>query len=133
MNHNTAANLGCATQWFTALVGIWLMFAPFVLGYEEHAAAGVDRIVGPLIANFSIIAVWECTRNLRWLNLLNALTLLVLPWVLGYPTAATVNSTLIGLLVVALTFVPYPLTHRFGGGWASLWGKRRTDGRGAPA
>ena len=79
----------------TAALGIWLMAAPAVLGYDRPASAD-DRIVGPLAAAFAIVAIWEVTRPLSWMNLLLGLWLIVAPWLLGYGLTATINSTVVG-------------------------------------
>ena len=101
-------------------VGIWLMAAPAVLGYGGTVAADHDRIVGPVLASLACIAIWEVTRSLRWLNLLIGGWMLLAPWVLGFPSDATVNSSVAGVMVVCLSLVRGRLTHRFGGGWSSL-------------
>lgn len=102
------------------LLGLWLMAAPDILGYDRPAADN-DRIVGPILATFACVAIWEITRSLRWVNLLLGLWLILAPWVLGFPTDATINSTAVGAVVTALPFVRGRMTHRFGGGWTSLW------------
>jgi hypothetical protein len=102
-----------------ALIGIWLLAAPAVLGYEGAQATN-DRIVGPLAASFAIIAIWDATRSLRWMSAVLGGWLLLAPWLLGGGTAATVNSTLCGLLLVAFALLPGPPTARMGGGWRAV-------------
>lgn len=101
-------------------IGIWLMAAPAVLGYGG-VASNHDRIVGPLLASFACIALWEVTRPLRWVNLLLGGWMLLAPWILGFGPTATVNSLLAGAAVAGLSLVRGTLSHRFGGGWSSLW------------
>lgn len=101
-------------------LGVWLMFAPAVLGYTGSAAATSDRLAGPAIAAVAFVAASAITRSLRWLNAPAALWLLVGPWVLGYPTAAAVNSVVVGVLVGLLTPLGKPDPGRFGGGWSVL-------------
>jgi hypothetical protein len=101
-------------------LGLWLMAAPAVLGYGRPAAT-VDYIVGPLVATFACIAVWEATRPIRWLNLPLGLLLMTGPWLLGYPLQAKVNSTAVGLVVAALSCVRGASRHKFDGGWSMLW------------
>jgi hypothetical protein len=107
-------------QLLGALLGVWLMAAPAVLGYGAPAAT-VDRIAGPLAAMLGVVAASEVTRGVRRANLLVGLWLLAAPWLLGYPAAATLNSILVGLLLAALSFVRGTVKERFGGGWTSLW------------
>lgn len=108
-------------QLLSAILGVWLMAAPAVLGYGGIAAA-VDRSIGPLAAGFACVAIWGATRGVRWLNLPLGIALLVMPWGFGYPSIATANSLAAGLLLGALAFVRGTVAERFGGGWSSLFG-----------
>ena len=101
-------------------IGLWLMAAPDVLGYAG-LAADHDRVVGPVIATFACVAIWEATRPLRWVNLLIALWMLLAPWMLGFPQAATINTMLCGAAAAALSCVRGKPRHRFGGGWRAIW------------
>jgi hypothetical protein len=109
-------------QVINAALGLWLMAAPSVFGYGAPAAHN-DRIIGPVIATFAIIAWWETTRPVARWNVPLGVWLLVAPWVLGYgTTAAIVNSLVVGLLVAGLAAVRGQYRpERFGGGWAALW------------
>lgn len=101
-------------------LGIWLMCFPSVLGYTGNPAAN-DRIAGPVAASLAIIAMWEVTRSLRWVNALVAVWLLFAPWVLGYGTvAAIVNSMAVGVLMFACALVKGEVKGRYGGGWSAL-------------
>lgn len=106
-----------------AALGIWLMAAPGVFGYANSTAAAVDRLVGPVVATFAIVAWWEHTRSVgRWNTVLGA-WLVVSPWILGYAsTAATVNSMICGVPIAGLALVVGTYRpERFGGGWGALW------------
>lgn len=108
----------------SAALGIWLMAAPAVLDYGEPAASA-DRIVGPLVASFSLIAAWEVTRALRWVNVALAVWLVVAPVLLGYPRDPLVNGIATGVLIGSLSLVRGRRKHRFAGGWRSLVGRER--------
>lgn len=104
-----------------AALGIWLMASPAVLGYAAPAETN-DRIVGPLVATFAIIAISGVTRPLRWVNTAAGAWLLVAPWILGYDTTSTiVNNMLVGVVVIACSLVKGSVEDEFGGGWSSLW------------
>ena len=105
-----------------ALIGLWLMLAPAILGYGGVAADSV-YIAGPVIATFSITALWECTRGLRKWNYVPAVWLLMAPWILGYHDIreALWNDSLCGLLVIFLSSIRGKMHRTFAGGWASLW------------
>lgn len=103
------------------LLGVWLMAAPAILGYNNPARNN-DYIIGPLVASFAMIAWWQFMRPLRWLNVLLGAWLLLAPWVLGYGTSkAGINSMLAGVLITALSLIRGKVDKPFGGGWSSLW------------
>src|SRR5690606_3775586 len=111
-------------QVINALLGVWLMAAPAVLGYGAPAATN-DRIVGPVAASFAVIAWWQATRPTRWVNLPLGLWLVAAPFVLGYDaTAPLVNSLVVGAALAALSLVRGTVDARFGGGWRAVWGRR---------
>jgi hypothetical protein len=117
------------TMWarvVNALLGIWLMVAPEVLGYGGIAASN-HRIVGPIAASFAVVAIWEATRPLRWVNLALGLWLVVSPLVLGGAAAASITSLVVGVLLWTMALARGRVTQQFGGGWSALW--RSADGR----
>src|SRR5690606_27281360 len=88
----------------TAL-GIWLMSAPGIFGFEKHISNSA-HIVGPLIATFAIISLSEATRNVRLLCIPLALWLLAAPWVLQYDnTTALINDYAVAILLFLLSIV----------------------------
>jgi hypothetical protein len=112
-------------QIINAILGIWLMAAPAVLGYSRPASTN-DHIVGPLVATFACIAIWEATRSVRWVNLPLGLWLIVAPLALGHPTSGQLNSVLCGIAIAGLSCVGGAVTQRFGGGWSALWRRENT-------
>lgn len=101
--------------------GVWLMVAPAIFRFNKTISDNA-HIVGPLIATFAIVALSECTRNVRYFNLPLAAWLLFAPWVLHYDnTTALINDYAVAFLVGGLTFVPPKRQHRFGGGWPAIW------------
>lgn len=101
-------------------LGVWLMFAPAVLGHAQTTAGSSDRLVGPVVAAIAFVAASEITRPLRWLNLIGAAWLIVGPWLLGFETNAAVNDLVVGIAVAALSPLGKPRPGRFGGGWKTL-------------
>lgn len=109
-------------RYVNAALGIWLMAAPAVLGFEGSAAATNYRIVGPIITSFAVIAITDATRPARRVNLVAGLSLLVTPWVVGFAsTTATLNAVAVGAVVALLSLVRGPITDEFAGGWSTLW------------
>lgn len=108
-------------QMVMAVLGIWMMVAPAVLGFPKYIADNA-RIVGPLVASFAVIAIWECTRNVRLLNLPLAVWLFAAPVVLEYGNdEALMNDYIVAILLILLCMVPPKRDYRFGGGWPAIW------------
>ena len=110
-------------MWFQVMntvIGIWLMAAPAVLHYGRPAATN-DYIIGPLVATFACIAIWEATRPVRWINLLLGLWMIASPIFLGYPQAGAINCVVCGIGVAILACMGGAVRQRFAGGWSALW------------
>lgn len=108
-------------RFVSCIIGVWLMAAPALLDYRGPATVN-DRICGPLIVSFAIIAMWEVTRSLRWLNAIFGFWLMLAPLVLHYITwRSAFNNLLCAFILLVCALVPGKRTHRFGGGWASLF------------
>jgi hypothetical protein len=102
-------------------LGVWLMTAPAILDYAGAARTN-DRIVGPLVASFALVAIWGVLHPLRWVNLVLGAWLIVAPWALFYDALVpTVNSLVVGMLLMLLSTVRGKIKQRFAGGWSSLW------------
>ncbi len=109
-------------RFVNTIPGIWLMAAPAVMGYGNSAAATNHRIIGPLVISAAVIAIWEETRPVRWVNLPLGLWLTISPLFISYPSVVTTMTVLVGLIIATCSLVQG--TYRpetFGGGWAALW------------
>lgn len=103
------------------LAGVWLMFAPAVLGYGDPAAAN-DRIFGPIGAAFAFVAIWGVLRSLRWGTMPVGVWLVVSPFVIGYGIPeATVSSVLAGAVMMATAPLGAEVSESYGGGWSALF------------
>lgn len=108
----------------TVIAGVWLIFAPAVLGYDDPAAAN-DRLVGPAVAGSAFVAIWGVLRPVRWLAAPFGLWLLVAPFILGYgDPAPTISSVVTGIVVLVTTPPGREDPAQFGGGWRSLWSEQ---------
>jgi hypothetical protein len=104
--------------------GVWLMFAPAVLGYEGAAETN-DRIFGPIGAALAFVAIWQVVRAVRWGTLPVGIWLVAAPLVLGYDhTEAIISSIIAGLVMATSTFFGTQVTGSFGGGWRSVFPSR---------
>lgn len=101
-------------------IGVWLMFAPAVLGYGGALAVS-DRIVGPCAASFAAIAMGKCTRGVRWWNVPAGVWLVLAPLVLpGVVLGGGVSSVASGLALGSLSMVRGRVEVRYAGGWGAL-------------
>jgi hypothetical protein len=87
-----------------ALLGVWLMFSPLILGYQNDVAAvGNSLLVGVLLLATALGAiffprVWE-----EWTETVLGLWLAVSPWVVGFASQPAKASALVtGLIVLTL-------------------------------
>ena len=90
-------------------------------GEGEAVLAGQASTPASVAASFAIVAMGEATRPVRHVNLLIALLLILAPWVLGYPGSATINSTIVGIAMAALSRLGGAVNERFDGGWSRVW------------
>lgn len=110
--------------------GIWLMFAPAVLGYGGPAADN-DRIFGPIGAAFAFVAVWDVVRPLRWATVPVGMWLILAPFLLGYGgVPATVSSVVAGAVMAVTAPLGGETRQVYGGGWKTLLPSGRVPDRG---
>ena len=100
-------------HWGNVVLGVWLIIAPFALGYSSTSgrATGEVVILGIVIAGCSL---WVALRPkgpaaVSWVVMLGGLWVVIAPFVLGYRTItpALVNDVVVGILVLlfAITHV----------------------------
>lgn len=106
-------------QMAAAVVGLWLMASPSVLGFEDAARTNT-LIAGPIAVSMAVIAIWEIGRELRWVNVAIGAWLLASPLILGYDTEPLVNSMVAGALLAGLSLLRGAVSGKYGGGWKSL-------------
>ena len=103
------------------ILGIWLMAAPSLLGFEGTVAAINGRTAGPVIAACAIVAMAEVTRGVRWANCILGQWLLLAPLVLHYASwAATTSDVLTGMFVILSSLPRGRVKEKYGGGWSRL-------------
>ncbi|MFC5972284.1 hypothetical protein ACFPYI_13160 [Halomarina salina] len=106
-------------QLLVAVLGLWLMAAPAVLGFGGLAAT-THHVVGPVAATVGFLAAWDHLRPLRWVTLPLSVVLVVLPfWFRELVPAA--NSAVVGLLLVGFAVLDRGVAETYGGGWSVLW------------
>lgn len=100
------------------LLGIWLMASPSILS-TEASAEGIlkmsDYVLGPLITAFSVIALAEVFRAIRWINLLWGAGLILAPWFMqGSSSLIISNNIVVGFLIIALAWRKGKISERYG-------------------
>lgn len=87
-----------------AVVGVWLIFSPLVLGFTNQFAAVVNVvIVGILLLATALGAIFVPHAWEEWTETALGLWLAVSPWVLGFGTQpAMANAVVSGLVVLTL-------------------------------
>ncbi len=115
-----SALLHRVAQIVVATIGIWLMVAPHVLGYEGTAAADNHRVVGPIVFALAVVSQSYVTRMLHWLEVPLGAWLAVAPLVLVPPARGAANAIASGVVVLALGLLPTPRGPGLGGGWRAV-------------
>lgn len=98
------------------VIGIVLMLTR-LLADTTGSAADNDHLIGSLVVTFSVMALGEVARPLRFANALFGAWMLLAPWILeGYFGRGTAIALLAGLLLIALS-LPRGSIHSHYGNW----------------
>ena len=112
-----AAVWGVSVPWTllaSTVLGLWLLFAPALLGSGGYAAHS-DRLAGALVLTNAVIAMAEVGRAWRFVNVPAGLWIALAPWLLGgASTASAWNDVVVGLAVVALSLPRGTVRERYG-------------------
>src|SRR4051794_31706808 len=97
------------------LFGLWLILAPFILGYSRlTVATWNDIILGVLIAGFALLRNFGGWAGANWINVILGIWLILAPFILNYGDNAAPrwNDIILGILVVIFAWsrstVPEP-------------------------
>ncbi|MEQ8820384.1 MAG: vitamin K epoxide reductase family protein [Sumerlaeia bacterium] len=107
---------GMSAPWnltVSAIVGVGLLFVPWLLGLEKPASA-IFHLGGSLAVVFAVIAMGEAVRLTRFLNVLVGLVLAIGPWLTNGGVAAGVIGLLAGVALIGLSLRKGPVRERFG-------------------
>ena len=95
-------------SWVNLVLGIWLVFAPWVLQFGGTVAAN-SVVFGFFIALVatSSLAVEARNHTFAWLNLLLGAWVFISPWAVGFAflPAAFWNSFLVGTAIVVFALL----------------------------
>ena len=90
-------------------LSLWLLSAPFILGYESQAMIISNMISGVALAISASLSLSPKYRIMRWVSGFVGLWLLAAPLIFWAPTAAAyLNDTLVGMIVMALALCVRP-------------------------
>lgn len=98
----------------STVAGLWLMFAPDALGFADSLADS-DHVVGALIVTFSVIAMAEVARYVRFVNIAAGAWLIAAPFILeGGNATAMWNDVIMGIVVIALSIKNGKIREHYG-------------------
>jgi uncharacterized membrane protein len=104
----------------SAVLGVWLMGAPALLG-GSGAAADSSHLAGALVVTWAVIAFGEVARPARLLNILMGIWVAVAPWLLsGATDISRWADVFVGVALVALSVRRGRIDERFAGWNRSL-------------
>ncbi|MGA9522654.1 MAG: SPW repeat protein [Myxococcaceae bacterium] len=92
-------------RWASIVAGVWLVLAPWLLGYTDLSARTNDVWMGLAMIAVAITAIR--VPGFRFVNSGLGAWLVMAPWVLSYNTPQpVVNDVIVGLAVLAFSMVP---------------------------
>lgn len=96
-----------STSGINIIAGLWLILAPFALGYSNVEAAVWNSIIlGVAVAVMAIVRVIQPleSEGVSWVNFVLGIWLLVSPFVLGLANieALVWNNIVVGVVILAL-------------------------------
>ena len=95
-------------------IGLWWMFYPGNFGVIG-AAAGNFTTLGALVITFSIMAMAEVGRAIRFINILFALWLIIAVFLINtIPANALWNAIISGVILIALSFPKGKILEKYG-------------------
>jgi hypothetical protein len=113
------ATRGVTYPWTLLLsiaMGVWLTFTRLTFD-NSGAMANSDHLVGLLVVTFSIMALAEVARSVRFLNVAFGAWLIVAPWLLDGVASplATWNAVICGALLIAVALPRGPVKDSYAG------------------
>ncbi|HKB55803.1 MAG TPA: SPW repeat protein [Ramlibacter sp.] len=90
-----------------ALLGIWLIISPWVLGFSSETAAMANFvIVGILLLAAALGAMYVPKAWEEWTESVLGLWMIISPWIVRYTTvhSARTDAVVVGIVVLILGF-----------------------------
>lgn len=92
------------TSWISAVLGAWLIVAPFTFRNPSSTLVWHDALIGAAILVLGVIGAWGI-RWANWTNVVLGLWLIVAPFVLNFTGGARWNQFTVGLVVAILSWI----------------------------
>ncbi|MFW5879310.1 MAG: SPW repeat protein [bacterium] len=91
-------------DWVNLIIGAWLFFSPWILGYDQTSYAWNSFLFGALIVVFSVFALVDRRAWEEWGNLAMGMWLVISPWAIGFSTESTafLNIIISGVVITGL-------------------------------
>lgn len=109
-----------ATSGVNVVAGVWLIAAPFVLGFTGVADEMWNHIiVGLCVLILAAIRVgkWHSNSWMSWVNVVLGAWLIIVPFTLNFAETTLWNSVIVGLVVAVM------------GGWSAAASQSTTGSR----
>ncbi len=94
-------------DWVTLVLGVWLFFSPWILGFysEMPAASWNFFVIGVAFVVFAGYALNQRSLWEEWVNLVLGIWMIISPWVLLYSGNSTArdNAIIVGLIVAVVS------------------------------
>jgi hypothetical protein len=94
-------------SWTNAILGVWLILAPWAAGYHSTVPMTEDVLLGVSVLT---IALWSANADQAvtgpaWTNMVLGFWIIIAPWFLGYRgiSAAVANDVFVGILIMAFS------------------------------
>jgi hypothetical protein len=102
-----------------AVLGVWLMAAPTIF-QAQGPSANINYVLGTAVWAIAIIALAEVARAIRFVNIVSAIALMVLPWLIGGGTTMLgLNNLVVGIIIIVLS-IPLGKIKNTYGNWNKL-------------
>jgi hypothetical protein len=107
------------------LAGIWLIIAPWVLGYSSRDPRWNDVVFGAIVGIIALVRALGAYREewLSWLNALIGIWVFIAAFTIDHTATNSWNDIILGIIVFVLAISSADAT-------ASMWFRRRGAGPG---
>ena len=113
MADTTTANRFRWQDGINLLLGVWLFFSPWIVGFTATAAASNAWVFGIIVIILALLAIFAFQRWEEWISAAIGVWVFVSPWVLHLSANTNIlwNSLIVGALLVILALWSVSLEH----------------------